>query len=114
MDEPYGLDMNLEDLEVGKLYLLRGGHLMRYQGLYAKNGKPKGPGLAFRGVRHHHDPAVPTGYSATKSEILRKVTIDDLSWLEVRRDEARARDLEDHALDAQFALDELTRDAELT
>lgn len=107
--------MNLENLEVGKVYLLKGGRLMRYQGPYSSSGHkpgiysikrdPANPCLAFRGVRDDHDPSCPTGYSANASEVIREMT--DRSWLKARRNQARARNLEEDALDAEQVLSEL-------
>jgi len=106
--------MKLEELKVGKVYLLRGGYLMRYQGPYASSKQklgvysikrdPSDPCLAFRTPRAEHDPSCPTGYSASLSDVLREMT--DRTWLESRRDQARARNLEEETLDAEQVLSE--------
>lgn len=90
------------DLTVGKVYLLRGGNLLRYQGPWGG----KGPCLAFRCPQEGvSDP--PVGYSASEGEVLREVTQADRGWLETRRDQARARNLHEAADDAEFVLREL-------
>lgn len=96
------------NLTIGRVYLLRGGHLRRYQGLYAgRDGKPKGPCLAFRGVRDDHDPSCPVGSSHDPSEVLREVTEADRPWLLERREQAAARNLQDTADDVTKILTEL-------
>lgn len=84
----------MESLKVGRVYLLAGGHIMRYQGLYAgRDGKPKGPCLAFRGVTGTHDPECPVGYSASAEQVRREITAEDIGWLQERRAQAAARGL---------------------
>lgn len=76
--------------------------MLRYQGLYGG----KGPYLAFRGVQAVvSDP--PAGYSASPDDVLREVTDVDCYWLSYRRDEARARNLDEEVADMDFLLQEL-------
>lgn len=102
---------NWKDLKVGKFYLLRGGHLQRYIGEYKpcpghKNKRDvANPCLAFRSVRNeYYDYANPSGYSAGFAEVLRELTTADRCFLNTRRASARARDLKEAALDAEFLL----------
>lgn len=90
-------------MKIGSVYLLRGGHVLRYQGLYAN----KGPCLAFRGVRAGVSEP-PTGYSASRDEVLREVTEADLPWLKQREAGAAARNLPEDVLDMQHVIKELT------
>jgi len=91
-------------VKVGAVYLLRGGHVLRYQGPYAN----KGPCLAFRGVRAGVSES-PSGYSTSQDQVLREVTSTDLDWLKRREAEAAARNLTDDALDMQHVIKELTQ-----
>lgn len=94
-------------LTVGAIYMLMGGRIMRYQGPYAPPpGKAPGPGLAFRapsdGVQ---EPAV--GYSASLSEVLRKIGPEDVPSLRSRVEQARARKLMDLVEETEFVITEL-------
>ena len=90
------------NLIVGKVYLLRGGYILRYQGPWGG----KGPCLAFRCPQEGvSDP--PVGYSASVEEVIREVTQADRDWLLTRRDQARARNLHESVADTEFVLQEL-------
>ena len=95
-------------LTVGKVYLLKGGHVLRYQGFYCNsNGTPgKGPNLAFRCVQEGvTEPA--TGYSAAPGDVLREITAADRDWLKSRRENAQARNLSEDVADMDLVLREL-------
>ena len=94
--------MNTSDLTFGKVYLLRGGHILRYQGLYAG----KGPCLAFRGVLDGVSEP-PVGYSASIDEVLQEVTLNDAHWLKERREASLSRGLDEAGEDLKFILKEL-------
>ena len=80
--------MKQAELKVGRVYLLVGGHLMRYQGLYANEG----PCLAFSSpLEAIMD--LPTGYSASAEEVIREVTSSDREWLNIRVAALRSRGL---------------------
>lgn len=89
-------------LTIGKVYLLKGGNVRRYQGPWGG----KGPCLAFRCVQEGVSEP-PVGYSASEEEVLREITGADRDWLTSRRDQARARNLHEDADDMEFVLAEL-------
>lgn len=90
-------------MKIGGIYLLRGGLVLRYQGLYAN----RGPCLAFRHVSEGvQEP--PVGYSADIGQVLREVTSADLDWIKQRRDDAVARDLLGETTNMDHLLKELT------
>lgn len=75
-------------MEVGAIYLIRGGTILRYQGLYSGTG----PMLAFRRTAQGMvDP--PSGGSVGPEDVLRKLTDADLGWLETRLQQERTRGL---------------------
>jgi hypothetical protein len=97
--------MKLEEMERGALYMVKGGHILRYQGPYSnKDGVPTGPCLAFRvpseGLSEPH-----VGYSASIDEVLHKITPGDLVWLGDRREQLIVRNLDTAEID--FAIQEL-------
>ncbi len=93
-------------LVVGDICLVRGGGILRYQGLYAN----KGPCLAFRSPL---DPMgdVPVGASIAPSDVLRVLDESDLPWLQVRRDQAASRNLNAVTIETIAVIDELARKA---
>lgn len=76
------------DLRVGGIYMVRGGHILRYQGPWGG----KGPCLAFRPPTHGVSEP-PVGYSAAEVDVLYEVTAKDLPWLLDRREALKARSL---------------------
>lgn len=89
-------------LEVGKVYLLAGGLVFRYHGLY----DGKGPCLSFRSVQ------VPLGElggpSFSSDEVpIQEVTKEDLPWLRGRWGQARGRGLRGEEQDMAFLIKEL-------
>lgn len=89
-------------LTKGKIYLLRGGHVMRYFGLYGDVG----PCLAFRDPRDL-DWDLPTGASFAPGDVLREVTREDRLWLQSRQEQATARKLTECADATAFVLAEV-------
>lgn len=92
-NEDFGAD------QIGAVFLLVGGNLMRYQGPYGIEDMdaaqrlvfPK-KCLAFRSAMEEASfPAV--GYSASAAEVIRRITNADLDWLPMRREQAMARNL---------------------
>jgi hypothetical protein len=82
-------DCQGRELRVGAFYLLRGGHMLRYQGLYSN----KGPCLAFGAVDIEGPFDPPCGYSASEGDVLQEITPADLEWLRFRREERKARNI---------------------
>lgn len=76
-------------LQIGKIYLLKGGYILRYRGPYSG----KGPMLAFGSVLDPNED--PVGYSAAPSEVVKRITRRDLDWLKKRQKETHARGLSD-------------------
>lgn len=108
----------LAPLRVGALYRVRGGHIMRYQGLWGTDNVP-GPGLVRGqfGLTQHclalshpsvpvHAPAV--GYSAAHADV-RMLTAQDLEWLPKMVESAKAKGVEYRA--AEIAIEELLNNA---
>lgn len=94
--------MKQEEMKTGKVYLLKGGLLLRCRGLYGGTG----PCFAFGGIREDQDgPAV--GYSADAPYVLREVTLADLEWLKERRLNLVHRDMFTYAEDIDFLIEEL-------
>lgn len=86
-------------IEVGHVYMLRGGHIMRFAGPFER-----GPNLRFTSVRADN----PGGGSFAPDAVLYEVTTDHLDMLIERRNQARARNLHEVAADAEAVLKELT------
>jgi hypothetical protein len=94
-------------LEVGKIYWLRGGHVLRYHGQWGSENVaelPKGYCGSFRAPSHPVSaPAV--GYSASPEQVLHEVTLDDMEALCRMRDDSKARNLD--ASEIEFVIKEL-------
>lgn len=81
-------------MKVGAVYLLAGGHVLRYQGPWGKDNHAPitGNGLAFRLPSEPvESPAV--GYSAGRGEVTRELTASDIPWLLEREAAEKARNL---------------------
>ncbi len=94
--------MEQPELKVGTLYMLRGGHILRYHGLYAN----KGPCLSFYGPEAPLD-GLCAGYSGSADQVLREITSADLDGLENRRQQLIARNLHTDAATTAFVIAEI-------
>jgi hypothetical protein len=96
--------MDVNEMRVGAVYMIRGGHILRYRGVY---GPPKGyPGfnpvpreerptcLAFGPVVDEGPFDPPCGASIGVSEVRQVITPADLPWVRDRRDQMVARKLD--------------------
>lgn len=99
----------LSEFMVGKLYLLVGGDLMRYQGPYGgDNYAPltSGACLAFSSpLLPVSSPAV--GYSANAERVLKQLTAEDIQWLIARKAALLSRNLTAEAKCVARAIQEL-------
>jgi hypothetical protein len=82
----------------GKVYMLRGGNILRCHGPYANEG----PNLAFARITDALT-TVPSGYSASLDDVLYELTRAHVEMLESRRAQALARGLAED-VDAMTAL----------
>ena len=89
-------------MKVDKCYLLKGGHILRFRGLYANEG----PMLAFQPPTAEYW-GIPVGYSAPRSHVIQEITAADRSWLLTRRQNALARNLHDEVEQIDRVLSEL-------
>lgn len=103
----------LAPLRIGKLYLVRGGHILRLQGSWGTENKlpPLEQHYSGRYNLAMTVPSSPVSAPASGASVnhddLRLLTAQDLAWLPQRAANARARGLEDAALDAEIAIKEL-------
>lgn len=75
-------------MKPGDICLLRGGHVLRYQGLWGN----RGPCLAFRSPEEGLcDP--PVGASVGTEDVLRVLSEADVPWLRERHAQLTARGL---------------------
>jgi len=96
--------MKTAELKIGKPYLLRGGLILRYRGLYNN----KGPCLAFGPIADPvSDP--PVGYSASEDEVLQELGRRDIVWLRKRAAQATARNLHQTAADCDLVIAEIRK-----
>src|SRR5271166_3716643 len=68
------------DMKVGAVYMVRGGHLLRYRGLYTSIGRPErfgptgrpadNPCLAFGEIQHEGPFNPPVGASIGRKDVL--------------------------------------------
>ena len=96
--------MNVSEMRVGAVYMVRGGHILRYRGVYARANRPQGfnpaprpndnPCLAFGSVQDEGPFDPPVGYSALAEDALYEVTPKDLPWIRDRREQMLARKLD--------------------
>lgn len=98
-------------MDVGKVYMLRGGLILRYQGPW---GNPKAhrpnpnPCLAFRRVSESvSDPA--SAYSAVAEDVLYEITPDRLPMIQFRREQLLLRDLLTEVEDMDVLIAELSK-----
>jgi hypothetical protein len=94
-------------VKVGAVYMVRGGHLLRYRGLYSNTG----PCLAFGPVTEEGPFDLPVGYSAAKEDVLYEVTVKDLPWLRDRQEQLLARKLPTE--DVQYLIAELEHQTQM-
>lgn len=96
-------------LEVGKVYWLKGGHVLRYHGLWGSENVAELPPHhcgSFRAPSHPVSaPAV--GYSASPDQVLHEVTMADMEALCRMRDDSRARNLDSFADEIEIVIKEL-------
>ena len=90
------------ELKVGALYMLKGGHVMRYRGPWGGTGSC---GAYQMPTEELSDP--PVGYSASAEEVLRELTAADVPGLVERVAALRARGLDIEADEAVAAVLEL-------
>lgn len=104
-----GVPMNLTR---GKLYLLKGGHVMRYHGAWGSTERD-----GFRATKPGHCGAyqapsaelsdVAVGYSAGADEVIRELGPADLVWLDERFAQLMARNMEAEATEIRIAANEI-------
>jgi hypothetical protein len=87
------------DMKAGGVYMIRGGHVLRYRGLYASAGRPAGrpadnPCLAFGPVQDEGPFDPPVGASIGRKDVLYPITPADLGWLRERREAMLSRKLD--------------------
>ncbi len=82
--------MKVGTMRVGAVYMVRGGNILRYRGLYTNTG----PCLAFGPVTEEGPFDPPVGYSASKEDVLYEITAKDLPWLKDRQNQSVARGLD--------------------
>jgi len=82
-------------LVVGAVYLVRGGHLLRYQGLHGS-----GPCLAFSPIQD----GVPPVSSHDRKDVLQPISTRDLPWIRDRHEQMVARKLDVSDIDCLIDL----------
>lgn len=105
------------EMTVGAVYMVRGGNILRYRGVYAS---PKGyPGfnptprdsrptcLAFGEVVDEGPFDPPVGASISAADVLYQITPTDLEWVRDRREQMLARKLD--VADIEHLIAELER-----
>jgi hypothetical protein len=92
-------------MQRGKIYLLRGGHVLRCHGLWGGQG----PYFAFQPPSHGvtEDAA---GYSAAAADVIRKISAKDLPWLFTRVTELEARNLKTEATEIRAVIKEIVEE----
>lgn len=106
--------MKDEELKAGKVYLLKGGLIMRCFGPYSSVGhqeeRQRDPNAvtcyAFKSVQEPQD-GDPVGYSANAEYVLREIAVEDIRMLKDRREQCLARKLMHDVEDLDFLLKEL-------
>jgi hypothetical protein len=105
------------NLTIGRVYMLRGGHIMRYRGPYEKSAATRRreeqsgielpPGTyAFGPVSEKaFDQAV--GHSVYAGDVLYEITADKLDVIRTRRADCAARGLTEDVSEMDFLLSEL-------
>ncbi len=90
------------DLKVGAVYMVRGGHILRYQGIYES---PLKPGFnptpkRLRPIAHAFGPVIdegpfdpPAGASIAAEDALYEITAEKLPMLRFRLEQLQARKL---------------------
>lgn len=102
--------MNVSEMKVGAVYMVRGGHILRYRGVYASSGRAPlidNPCLAFGSVEDEGPFDPPVGYSARAEDALYEITPKDLPWIRDRREQMLARKLD--VVDIEHLIAELEK-----
>jgi hypothetical protein len=106
--------MKPEKLRVGKIYMIVGGHIMRYQGTWKRPDKSSfysmdsaEPACAFR------DPSAgvvepPSGGSVSAEDVMYEITVKHIPMLRQRVKAGRARNLNRYADEMEFVIKELS------
>jgi len=106
--------MKDEELKAGKVYILKGGLILRCFGPYSREGHqdrqetPMSPPTcySFRSVQDPQD-GMAIGYSAWAESVIREITVADISMLKDRREQCLSRKLKHEVEDMDFLLKEL-------
>ncbi len=109
--------MKAKDLKVGKIYMIVGGHIMRYQGQWKRPDKPAfysmdnaEPACAFRNPSAGIiDP--PGGGSVAAEDVMYEITAAHIPMLRQRVKAGRARNLHQYADEWELVIKELTNDS---
>jgi hypothetical protein len=97
-----------EDLMVGKFYVLRGGHVLRYTG----QAYPDSRCGMFCPItdKNWAESPEPCGFSFLPEDAVREIRLpEDREFLETRRDQCAARQLRDEAAQMTLILKELEK-----
>lgn len=103
----------------GKVYLLKGGHVLRCHGPWGSTeadgfrSTRERPNLAFSAPSRALDD-IATGYSAAPDEVIKELDASDLEWLPMRLLELEARGLDDEAEEIRLVIRELRGTAPAT
>lgn len=104
--------MKQEDLRIGAIYKLRGGHILRFHGIqthtYQIGRQTKvASGNAFCCVRKPFPNEEISGEYLPTEDVLREITKNDLSELEGRLANCSVRNLPEEVADMDFLIAEL-------
>ncbi len=97
--------MKTEDLKPGRVYMIKGGFLLRLQFVH---GLP-----CFSRFRHPVFSSITSDFSSIyilASSILREITPADLPWIHTRRAQAAARSLPGEVADMDHLIEELSKE----
>ena len=100
---PHEHGMEASDLVIGKIYMLKSGHIMRYHGKWNR-----GPCLSFRIPSVPIPNVVNSGPSFGADEVLREISEKDIPALKNRVLAGRARNLHEYAAEMEFVIKELS------
>jgi hypothetical protein len=105
-----------KQLVIGKIYWLKGGQIMRFQGRFGSDNEADIPTGYCGAFRPPPDPVMSpaTGYSVPPSGVLREVTIDDVEALIRKREELLLQHLYAQAGDIAFVIQELKNESNNT
>jgi hypothetical protein len=111
--------MNPSEMKVGAVYMVRGGHILRYRGIYASRAEffghrvvariAIGTCLAFGPVTDEGPFDPPVGASIASEDVLYEITPKDLPWILVldRKEQMLSRKLD--VADIEHLIAELKR-----